>query len=143
VLSFDPARSDLLIETEVRRLSEPLERGDGGRRWYRMTPESLAAAREGGMSQLTLEQWFTQRSGQLLPPAARLLFNAGPETPMHLQPFLVLRTPTPDLADGLQQWPGTRAFIEARLGPTALVVAEENAAELERRLQALGVSLSR
>ena len=38
---------------------------------------------------------------------------------------------------------GFRELIEARLGPTALVVSEENAAELERRLKALGVELTR
>ncbi len=141
-LSIDPARSDLLIETEVQRLAEPLDRGDGGRRWYRLTPESVAAARQGGLSLAALEQWFAQRSGHPLPPAGRLLFQAGPETPVQLQRYLVLSVPTPDLADGLQQWPGTRAFIEARLGPTALVVSEENAAELERRLRALGVELT-
>jgi hypothetical protein len=142
-LSVDPARSDLLIETEVLRLAEPLERSDGGRRWYQMTPATLAAAREAGMTLAALEQWFSQRSGADLPPAARLLFGAGPETPMGLQRCLVLRAPTPETADGLQQWPGTRGFIEARIGPTALVVSEDNAAELERRLTALGVAVTR
>src|SRR5262249_21664578 len=74
-LGIDPARSDLLIETGVQRVAEVLDRTDGGRRWYRLTPASLAAAREGGMNLAILEQWFTQRSGQPLSASARLLFS--------------------------------------------------------------------
>lgn len=39
------------------------------------------------------------------------------------------------------QWPETRSLIEARLGPTALAVAEEHVAALRERLAQLGVSL--
>src|SRR5262249_20049559 len=42
-LSVDLARSDLLLETELPRFAELIERGGApGRRFYRLTPTSLA-----------------------------------------------------------------------------------------------------
>jgi hypothetical protein len=141
-LSIDVTRSDLLLETELPRFAERLEKpGLNGRREYRLTPTSLVAAKAGGMGLVTLESWFQQRSGHPLSPAARLLL-VGAELPApQLRRHLVLHVPTQDLADGLMQWPETRALIEARMGPTALAVAEEKAIELQRRLQGLGIEL--
>ncbi|HYV35292.1 MAG TPA: helicase-associated domain-containing protein, partial [Gemmataceae bacterium] len=64
-LAIDLAKSDLLIETEVRRFAEPLDRSStNGRRYYRMTPTTLASTRDSGLSLQTLDTWFFQRSGQ-------------------------------------------------------------------------------
>ena len=139
-LSVDLARSDLLIETEVRRFAEPIERaGSNGRRSYRLTPASLAVGRNHGMSPQTLEAWFVQRSGHPLSAAARLLLLGPQVPPLALRRLQVLSVPTAEIADGLQQWPGTRALIEGRLGPTSLIVAEEHIAALRERLDTLGV----
>lgn len=139
-LTLDAAKSDLLLETELPRFAELLERPHAnGRRQYRLTPASLAAGRESGLSVGALEAWFHQRAGQPLSAAARLLLT-GPEfAPVQLQRHLVLHVLTPDLADGLVQWPGTRSLVAGRLGPTALIVAEEHVEELRERLQTLGV----
>jgi hypothetical protein len=140
-LTVDLARSDLLVETELQRFAEPVERGGAGRRAYRLTPASLAAARQGGLTLHALEAWFAQRCVKPLPPAARLLL-VGPQTsPFAMRPLLVLQVPTAEAADGLLQWPQTRVLIEARLGPAALAVAEENAAALRQRLAELGIDL--
>jgi hypothetical protein len=40
------------------------------------------------------------------------------------------------------QWPQTRELIAERLGPAALVVAEENVAALRERLSAAGIALA-
>ena len=63
-LSVDLARSDLLLETELPRVAELVQSGSDGRRAYRLTPASLAAARDAGLSLPTLETWFQQRTGQ-------------------------------------------------------------------------------
>src|SRR5205807_7641812 len=120
------SRSDLLLETELPRFAVPLDRAANGRRQYRLTPASLAAARDGGMSVPQMEAWFTQRTGGPLSPAARLLLGGAHAPAPQLKRHLVLHVATPELADGLVQWPETRALIEERLGPTALAVAEEN-----------------
>jgi hypothetical protein len=151
-LKVDLARSDLLLESEVQRFAEALPgHGPGyaragsesanGRRQYRLTPESLAVGRAGGLSINYLENWFVQRTGQALSPAARLLL-AGSDTPaLALRRLHVLNVPAEELADGLMQWPATRALIVERLGPTSLVVAEESVGVLRERLQGLGVTI--
>ncbi len=148
-LTIDLARSDLLLETEVQRFAEPVpgngtprpEKDGAGRRQYRLTPESLAAGKASGVGLAGLESWFVQRSGQPLSPAARLLLTGGETPPLELRRLCVVQVPTRELADGLVQWPGTRGLIVERLGPTALVVAEENAEALRERLRGLGVEV--
>jgi hypothetical protein len=141
-LTIDLGRADLLLESEVQRFAEPVRQEHAnGRRQYRLTPASAAACREAGLSPAALEAWFQQRSGQPLPAAVRLLL-AGPElSPPDLRRLLVLNVASPEIADGLRQWPGTRGLIEERLGPTALVVAEEHVPVLRDRLEQLGVTL--
>jgi hypothetical protein len=152
-LTIDLARSDLLLETEVQRFAEPAPGSSSvnarasqdlanGRRQYRLTPASLAAGRESGLSLANLEGWFVQRTGQVLTPAARLLLTGCEFPPLELRRLCVLNVATRELADGLVQWPGTRALIVERLGPTALVVSEENVEVLRERLQSLGVKIN-
>jgi hypothetical protein len=140
-LAVDLARSDLLVETELRRFAEPLPRPSAnGRRQYRLTPASLASAQEGGLNLPLLETWFAQRTGQPLPAATRLLLT-GPQLPApELRRHLVLHVDTEEIADGLMQWPATRGLIEARLGPTALAVAEADAEKLREQLRLLGMA---
>jgi hypothetical protein len=137
-LSVDLARSDLLLETELPRFAEVVDRSaHNGRRQYRLTPASLAAS---GMSPATLETWFQQRTGQPISAAARLLLT-GVQGTVQLRKHLILQVPLEEIADGLMQWPITRALIEERLGPTALSVSEENREALRQRLEELGVQV--
>ena len=94
------------------------------------------------MSVRDLDEWFLQRSGQPLSAAARLLLTGAQAPPPELRTQLVLHLATAELADGLLQWPGTRALIRERLGPTALVIAAEDVELLRERLQTLGVKLT-
>ncbi len=140
-LTVDVARSDLLLETELPRFAEsPASSGDG-RRVYRLTPASLAAARAAGMTVPALESWFWQRTGQPLPAAARLLLGGAEVPPPRLERHLVLHVASEEIADGLEQWPETKPLIADRLGPTALAVAEENVPALRERLRAVGISV--
>jgi hypothetical protein len=54
----------------------------------------------------------------------------------------VVKFATPDLADGVMQWPATRDLIAERLGPLALVVAEDNLAPLTAALADIGVNVT-
>jgi hypothetical protein len=152
-LTIDLARSDLLLETEVQRFAEPVSGPapassrltpdlGNSRRQYRMTPASLAAGRESGLSLTNLEGWFVQRTGQALSPAARLLLTGNELPPLELRQLHVLNLPAKELADGLIQWPATRDLIVERLGPMAVVVAEENVEILRERLTALGMKIA-
>ena len=159
-LSIDLARSDLLLETELQRFAEAIalpaladgrsnsvnENSSGkgvpqARRHYRITPASILTARQQGVSLAYLEIWFTQRTGLPMSAAARLLMT-GPDTAgVELRRQLVLHVGSAELADGLQQWPGTRSLIIARLGPTALAVEEAAVPALMERLNEVGVAM--
>jgi hypothetical protein len=142
-LSVDVGRSDLLLEIQLQRFAEPVDSlGSNNQHRYRLTPVTLANSVESGLGLRELDEWFVQRSGQPLSAAARLLLSGSQAPSPALAPQLVLRVATPELAEGLLQWPGTRALIRERLGPTALVIAEENVELLRQRLEELGVKLT-
>jgi hypothetical protein len=138
-LSVDLARSDLLLETELPRFAERVGTPSAnGRRLYRITPASLRA---GGATAAALETWFQQRTGQPLSAAARLLLTGGQAPAPVFRRHLVLHVATPEIADGLMQWPETQGLIESRLGPTALAVAEEKVTPLREKLRDVGIVL--
>src|SRR5262249_3612888 len=139
-LTVDLTRSDLLLETELPRFADLVASVPAqNQRQYRLTPASLDRAREVGMLLPTLETWFQQRCGVPLSPAARMLFTAPQLPPPQFQRLLVLQLASAELADGLMQWPQTRGLIASRLGPTALVVSEEQAPVLRQRLREAGL----
>ena len=141
-LSVDLTRSDLLLETEILRFADALDgAGVNGRRRFRLTPESLSRGQQNSLDIQFLEDWFYQRTGQALSPAARLLLTGSRTPPLELRQQLVLYVATPEIADGLLQWPGTRELIQDRLGPTALVVSSEEVAKLKEQLVQLGITL--
>jgi hypothetical protein len=143
-LTVDLARSDLMLETEMPRFAELVQRAAvNGKRQYRLTPTSLAQARSAGLTLPALEMWFQQRTGQPVSAAARLLLTGAQVGSPSLRRHLVLHVEAAELADGLMQWPTTRELIAERLGPTALAVADEDAEELGKRLAELGVSVKR
>jgi hypothetical protein len=140
-LTIDLSKSDLLLETELPRFAEPVPRASvNGRRQYRLTPASLSAAQEGGLSLPLLESWFSQRTGRPISPATRLLLTGGQAPAPELRRHLVLHVASEEIADGLMQWPATRELIQERLGPTALAVAEEDADKLREQLRRLGMA---
>jgi len=141
-LSVDPARSDLMLETEIQRFAEPAATsGAAPRRIYRMTPASLHAAKKAGVHLDDLALWFQQRTGLPLSPAAKMLLTGAEAPPPELRRQLVLHVLNPELADGLLQWPTTAVLIQARLGPTTIAVAERDAEALQQRLAEVGIKL--
>jgi len=141
-LSVDVSRSDLLLETELSRFAELQESSaNNGRRKYQLTPASIAGARAAGLHVQSLEQWFQQRTGHTLPPAALLLLTGEQAAALRIQRELVLHFPSAVIADGVMQWPQTNCLIESRLGPTAVSVQEENVAVLRQRLAEVGIGV--
>lgn len=135
----DLKKSDLLVESEISRFARLLREPIRDQRRYRMTPSTLARAREQGMSVSQLEEWFQDRAGEPLSPAAYLLLTAAQSPPPTLQTHLVLQVANDEIADGLEQWPPTKALIVHRLGPCALSVLPEEAETLRDYLAQLGV----
>jgi hypothetical protein len=135
-LTVDPGRADLLLETEIARLAEPIE-PDGDLRRFRLTRASLQRALQGGWPLSEIDEWLTQRAGQPLSPAARLLAMPDETLQFQVESCLVLFAPTELLADALLQWPATRDLIRTRVGPTALAVTSENLPRLREAIEGL------
>jgi hypothetical protein len=94
------------------------------------------------MNLVQLDAWFGQRTGKASSPAARLLHSGAELGSCQVKRMLVVNVPSPELTDGLAQWPETARLIQSRLGPTALVVAEEKLEELRNRCREIGVQLA-
>jgi len=148
-LSLDLGRSDLLVDAELARFADERparQRPDGTsapRRWFTVSPGSLARAAENGMTAAQMARWFTQRTGEDVPAAVRLLLHAA--TP-GVAPFpagrpVVMTTPTPELLDGLLQHPATGNYLGDRLGPTTAIIPDDAVEPLGRALAALGLAL--
>lgn len=137
-LTVDAAAADLLLDAEIGRFAVPLPPEPTAPRRFRLTADLLRRAGE-SLPLADIDAWFTDRTGQPLSPAGRLLL-LGPQLPPPTSARLtIVRFPTPELTDGAMQWPETRALITERLGPTAVVVELENMDALRAVLQDIGV----
>ncbi len=139
-LALDLGRSDLLVDAELARFADELPVA-ATRRRFRVSPDSLARALDGGLSVSYLTRWFHQRAGAGLPAAIRLLLHAGsPDSePIAATRPLVLSVPSESLLDGLLQHPDTSPYLGDRLGPTAVVVIETLWPRLREVLDSLGL----
>ena len=76
-LNVDLGRSDLMLETELPRFADLVDRTpQGGKRQYRLTPASLGRARAAGMAFSQLETGCPQRTGGPVTPGARLVWTS-------------------------------------------------------------------
>jgi hypothetical protein len=141
-LTVDTPQADLLLEAEIGQFAEPLPIDPTGVRKFRLTPATLRRAADSGRSLADIDTWFTERTGSPLSAAGRLLLLGSQLPPPHAQRLLVIKLPTTELADGVVQWPGTRTLIAERLGPLAVVVAEENFEALTAALAEVGVKVT-
>ena len=84
-MAVNENRSDLLLDSEVRQFAEPARRGPDDRPRYRMTPETLRAARRQGVDTRSLDDWFRRRTesrcrrrrGFCLPAMRRRRWRSG------------------------------------------------------------------
>ena len=150
-LSLDPSRSDLLVEAELSRFADLLppqyaERQHGAGqelRQFLVTPASLRRGMARGISSSQLAEWYTRRTGGEVPPAVRLLLLAKASRVPSLKAarLLVIELPNADLLDGLLQHPSTSPLLGKRLGPSAVVIAENHLPSLQKALKDLSIDL--
>jgi hypothetical protein len=135
-LTVDAGRADLLLETELAQLTEPVDLTPE-RRSYRLTRAALLRAGDEGQSLTNVEEWLLQRAGERLSPAARLLAAPESSVQFRIEPCLILHAPTAEMADALAQLPETRSLIRERLGPTAISVSDADLPRLREAIEAL------
>jgi hypothetical protein len=88
-----------------------------------------------------LDGWFQSRSGAGIPAVARL-FAAGPTArPAKVERLVVLRFQSPEITDGVCQWPVTADRVADRLGPTTVAVDEDDLTRLLEELRRVGVAV--
>jgi hypothetical protein len=142
-LSVDLEKSDLMLESELRRFADPLPQPDAkGRKQFGVTRQSMERAYEQGLGLEFLTQWFKQRTGGEPPESVRLLMRSVDGLTLSAQSIIVLMTESPLVAGGLLQHPRTKDLFTQRLGPSALVIAADDLPRLDAALADLGISLS-
>jgi len=141
-LLVDAAQADLLLEAEIGKYAEPLANESPSIRRFRLSPQSLRRAADLGFSLADIDQWFEERSGFPLSPAGRLFLLGKQLQPPVASRKLVVQFPTPELADGVMQWPETRALVAERLGPQAVAIEEAAFEPLQKLLAEVGASLA-
>jgi hypothetical protein len=140
-LTVDAAQADLLLEAEIGRYADPLSSDAPTIRRFRLSPQSLRRAAEMGLSISEIDAWFVDRTGAPLSAAGRLFLLGRQLPPPTAVRQLVVRFPTPEITDGVLQWPETRPLIAERLGPVAVVVDEECLDPLRQVMAEVGVTL--
>lgn len=138
-LSVDPTRADLLLETELLRFTVPSVVNET--RLYKITFATLDQARAQGLSLRYLEDWFLQRTGVPISMAARVLWSDRPSSTITVEPVLIVRVVSEAQADGLWQWPETRALLSERLGPTVFLVQADQVPALRNKLAEIELQL--
>jgi hypothetical protein len=138
-LSVDPTRADLLLETELLRFTVPSVVNET--RLYKITFATLDQARTQGLSLRYLEDWFLQRTGVAISTAARMLWSDRPSSTITVETVLIIRVANDTQADGLWQWPETRALLSERLGPTVFLVHADQVPALRNKLAEIDLQL--
>jgi len=137
-LTVDAASADLLLDAELGRFATLLPAEPNSPRRFRLNAELLRRTAQNNPL-VEIDGWFTDRTGQPLSPAGRLLLLGPQVTPPTAARLLVVRFPSVELADGAMQWPETRVLLTERLGPMAVVVNEENLETLRKVLADIGI----
>lgn len=141
-LKVDLEKSDLMLESELRRFADPMAYKDrAGRQQFRVTADSLARAFQQGLRIDNVEEWYRQRTGNSPPPSVQLLFRAAAGFRLKASHVIMVGVESPLVAEGLLQHPETAEFFGERLGPSALAVPEENLVPLRAALDRLGIEL--
>jgi len=141
-LLVDAAQSDLLLEAEIGKYAEPLPNETPSVRRFKLTPRSLRRAAELGLTLTEIDQWFVERSGFPLSPAGRLFLLSRQLAAPVAARKLVVQFPTSELADGVMQWPESRALVAERLGPVSVAIEEAALAPLQAILAEVGAALA-
>jgi len=120
---------------------EPLTPGKPYR--YRITPSSLAEAREQGITPERMLEVLEDASGRPVPASVRRGITRWSERGVEgrLQPVVVLRVGNADILETLRTNPKTRDFIGEALGDLAVVIRQGEWEAFQQAVAQLGLLL--
>jgi hypothetical protein len=136
--TVSPGKTTSLVgKARLRRFAEPL---DG--RW-RITAESVRAARELGVSSDQIFGWLTAHMSHEVPPVlATAIGNwAGGRCKAFLDGVVLLQVSDPKVFESLRRSERLRPFLKGALAPGCFVVTEGGRKEATKLLRDLGFSL--
>ena len=142
-LTVDAAQADLLLEAEIGRYADPLTSETPTIRRFRLSPHSLRRAADLGLALSDIDSWFVDRSGFPLSPAGRLFLLGKQLPPPRAERKLVVEFPSPEITDGVMQWPETRQMVSERLGPMVVAIAEDAYEPMQKVMAELGTAMIR
>jgi len=140
-LSVHDGKADLLLTAEVRRFADSIDPVADDRSTYRMSIESLQRARANGVELRWMDEWFFRRTSSGVPATAKLLFLGEAVGKTQLTAISILRLPSEEMADGIENWPDAKPFLTERLGATTFAVQESKLSELKALLASAGIVL--
>ncbi|HEY2910706.1 MAG TPA: hypothetical protein VGI99_10695, partial [Gemmataceae bacterium] len=141
-LTVDAAQADLLLEAEIGRYADLLPSDGPTVRRFRLSPISLRRAADLGLGITEIDAWFVERTGFPLSPSGRLFLLGKQLPPPAAARKLVVQFPTPEIADGVMQWPETRRLVAERLGPMAIAIDDTAFEPLQQVMTEVGVTLA-
>ena len=128
---------------QVARISEPEALQPDQPYCYRLTPQSLAKAKEQGIESPRVLKFLADASSRPVPPSTRRAIERWAErgTEGRLEEAVILRVRDPEILDKLRANPKTRPFIAESLGDLAVVINREHWQELRQAVAQLGLLL--
>ncbi len=138
-----PHNADRYQRFQVARISDPAPLRPGKPYLYYLTPDSLAQAREQGITPDRVVQFLQKTSGRPLPPSSKRAIERWAEKGVeaYVETAVVLRTRDATIIDTLSQNPKTRPFLGERLGELAIVVRRDRWREFCAATAQLGLLL--
>ncbi len=139
-LTVDETKSDLLLETELPLLADPvLQKIGGAANRHRITPASMARVRERGWNLEMLEQWFRTRTGESPKSSVKLFFLAKARKSLVIEPRIILQSDEEETTEGLWQWQEFKAVTLERVGPCAISIHPEKVEQAKSMLESVGL----
>lgn len=138
-----PFNADRYQRFQAARIADPLPVERGKPFAYRITPNSLQAAREQQITPDRVLQFLSKASNRPLPASTKRAIERWAEngTEGRIEQVIVLRVKDREILDKLRQHPKTRPLIGESIGELAAVVAAENWSELCQAAAQLGLLL--
>ena len=127
----------LIARARLQRFARP----DGGA--WRITADSVRAARERGVTAETLLAWLSEHASHGVPPVQVSAVRkwAGKGEKVFLGELVLLQLHDPQTFAALERSDRLRPFLRGTLAPGCLVVSAQAHEELARVLRELGFSL--